>query len=114
MKKTIIITLILALLLIPRTSVLASTTDLEIQILKIRIQILELQIQRLLILLNEIQLSKIETNEITEKAVIEDSPEIKPESKSEIEIPAPQKRAQDCLLRHPGQPQYCNFSGAQE
>lgn len=89
MKKIIIITIILALLLIPRMNGLASKADIEIEILKIRIKILELQIQRLLILINEIQLSKIETNEITEKAVIEDIPEIKPESKPEIETTTP-------------------------
>lgn len=73
MKKTIIIAIILALLLIPRANVLASI-DLEIEVLKIRIKILELQIQRLLVLIQEIQLEK--------ETAIEDNPEIKPETKT--------------------------------
>ena len=55
MKKAIIIIAIFSMF-IPQISLAA--TDIEIEILKIRIKILELQIQRLLILLSEIQPEK--------------------------------------------------------
>ncbi len=71
MKKTIIILILLIALLFPKTGLASS--DLEIQILKTKIQILQLQIQYLITLLAEINLvnetqqteiKEIETNEL--------------------------------------------------
>jgi len=110
MKKTIIVAIILLSLLIPRTTILASPVDVEMEILRIKIRILELQIQHLLAMIQEIQLKK--------GMVVEDNSEIVPEIEVPItmpEIPGPQQRVQDCLLQYPNQPQYCDFSGcAQE
>jgi len=86
MKKTIIILILLTALLFPKTGLASS--DLEIQILKTRIQILELQIQYLITLLAEINLvsenQQIEIKEIETKELKRAEEIIKPILEKEV------------------------------